>query len=243
MVTGAASGIGRATAQEFAKNGGKVIAVDIDDEDLNDTVAQIEAAGGEAQAFTTDISNESQVQNTVEDAIKSYGDIDILCNIAGVWDEGKPLLESSSDLWHKIMEVNVKGTYLCTREVVPHMLENDGGKVINTSSIAGKVAGGGGPIYTSSKHAISGFTKQLALEYAPEIRANAVCPGLIKTEMTVPLFEDEESFEGLVGATPADRYAEPSEIAKSAMFLASDHADFIHGEELFVDGGLTLGPM
>ena len=148
-------------------------------------------------------------------------------------------MDADEDLWDAIISVNLKGAYVVSKEVLPIMLENEGeGAIVNTASVAGKVAGGGGAAYTSSKHGIIGFTKQLSHDYDPEIRANAVCPGFIQTGMTNPILDETPDMAAdMTESTPAGRYAQPEEVARVVRFLASDDASFIHGTPVNVDGG------
>lgn len=239
FVTGSGSGIGRAIASTFATEGVSVVVADIDIEGAEETAERISDDGGEAVPVEVDITDRESIATGVEQAIDEYGTIDVLCNNAGVLDDHKPLLETSEDLWDEIIGVNLTGMYSVTKAILPIMLENeDGGTVINTASIAGKVAGGGGAAYTSSKHGVIGFTKQLAYDYGPEIRANAVCPGLVETGMTESMIESStEMIAEMVENTPASRYAAPEEIARAVVFLASDDASFVHGTAIDVDGG------
>jgi len=245
VVTGAGSGMGRAQAHEFASEGADVVGVDIDQDAVEETAQQISEQGGSAIGLHGDISDSDNVSSFVERAVDEYGTIDVLSNNAGILDEYKPLGDTSEDLWDRVMEVNLKGLYLCTSEALEHLLDNeDEGVVLNTASISGKIAGGGGAAYTSSKHGVIGFTKQLAYDYGPEIRTNAICPGFIETSMTRHIIEDTpERTEEMVQETPAGRYAQPEEVARVATFLASNDASFIHGSTVDVDGGTLVGSL
>ncbi len=239
VVTGGASGMGRSMALEFADNGASVVAVDVDEDGLDDLTSEILDNGGEAIGIIGDVSDSDSVEAVVERATEEYGTIDVLCNNAGILDDYAPTGETSEDLWDRVLDINLKGVFLFTKAALPPLLEGeDEGVVINTASIAGKVAGGGGAAYTSSKHGVIGFTKQLSHDYGPEIRANAVCPGFIETGMTEALIDETpDEVREIVDGTPAERYARPEEVAQVVTFLASDEASFMHGAAVDVDGG------
>ncbi len=155
-------------------------------------------------------------------------------------DDYKPVLETSEELWNLVLDVNLKGAFLTSKRLIPHMLENGGGVIVNTASISGVVAGGGGAAYTASKHGVLGLTRQLAFDYGPKgIRANAICPGAVATGMTEEVFSNPAALER-VNAVPAGRYAQPEEIAKLALYLASDDSSFVHGAAFLIDGGWTV---
>ena len=237
LVTGAASGMGKAMALEFANEGASVVAVDVDEDGVRDVAAEIDADSGEAIAAYGDVTDVESVEAVVEAAVDEFGTIDVLINNAGILDDFTPVGETTIDRWNAVIGVNLDGVFLLTKEALPALLDGDEeAVVINTASIAGKVAGGGGAAYTSSKHGVIGFTKQLSHDYGPEIRANAICPGAIDTGMTEDLIEAGEIQE-MVDGTPADRYAAPEEVAAVAVFLASDDASFVHGTAVDVDGG------
>jgi 3-oxoacyl-[acyl-carrier protein] reductase len=239
FITGGGSGMESAMANEFAAEGVSVVVADVDTDGTKETVQQISDEGGEGLAIEVDVTKRESIATGVEQAVEEYGTIDVLYNNAGILDDYTPLLETSEDLWDGIIDVNLKGIYSVSKEVLPVMLDNDdGGAVINTSSVVGKVAGGGGAAYTSSKHGVIGFTKQLSYNYGPDIRANAVCPGFIETEMTESVIEESSDMvASMVEDTPAGRYAEPEEVAQVVVFLASDDASFIYGTAVDVDGG------
>lgn len=239
LITGAGSGMGKAQAILFAKEGAKIIAADIDMSGLEKTVEEIRSAGGDAYAVQIDVSKKSSVEAGVKSGLEQYGQIDILSNTAGILDDYKPSLDTSEELWDRIMGINLKGVYYMTNAVLPHMLEREKGSIINFGSIASFVAGGGGAAYTAAKHAVAGYTKQLSFDYGQKgIRANVIAPGAIETGMTKKIFE-EGSAEVMdsVRSVPAGRHGQPEEVANLALFLASDEASFMHGAIVPVDGG------
>lgn len=239
LITGAGSGMGKAQAKLFAKEGAKIIAADIDIKGLEKTVEEIKSEGGDAYAVQIDVSKKSSVEAGVKSGFEHYGQIDILSNTAGILDDYKPTLDTSEDLWDKIMGINLKGVYYMTNAVLPHMLEREKGAIINFGSIASFVAGGGGAAYTAAKHAIAGYTKQLSFDYGQKgIRANVIAPGAIETGMTKKIFEEGSAdVMSAVNSVPAGRYGQPEEVANVALFLASDEASFMHGAIVPVDGG------
>jgi 3-oxoacyl-[acyl-carrier protein] reductase len=245
VITGAGSGMGRTQARRFGEEGADVVGVDIDEDGVAKTAEMIREDGGSAVGLVGDISDKDSVKEFVSGAVDEFGTIDVLSNNAGILDDYAPVDETPEDLWDKVIDVNLKGVYLCTKVALPHLLEGDSeGVVLNTSSISGKVAGGGGAAYTSSKHGVIGFTKQLAYDYGPDIRTNAICPGLVETSMTRSIIEETpERTEEMVQKSPAGRYAQPEEIASVAAFLASDEASFMTGSAVELDGGTLVGSL
>ncbi|WP_042352918.1 3-oxoacyl-ACP reductase [Bacillus massiliigorillae] len=239
FVTGAASGIGEAQALAFLDNGAKVFALDMDKQGLLKIKKKYE---GRFDYSVGSVSKMEEVQQAVGKASDKYGSIDILLNTAGVLDGFAKTLDTDEALWNRIMDTNVKGTYLVTNAVLPNMLKQKSGIVVNMASIAGLVAGGGGAAYTASKHAIIGYTKQLDYDYCREgIRANAIAPGAIQTPMNKADFEGEgEMAKWVANETPAGRWAQPSEVANLTLYLASRAADYMHGTTVPIDGGWIM---
>lgn len=234
LITGAASGMGRAQIKRFAKEGAKVVAFDIDKEGLQKLEEEAKELDIELLALEVDVSDSEQIEAGVKQALDQFQTIDILSNTAGVLDDFTPLLETDEDLWDQVLNINLKGTYLVTKAVLPTMLEQGKASIINIASIAGFVAGGGGAAYTSSKHAVVGLTKQISHDYGQKgVKINAIAPGYIETSMT----EDVDA--SLAEDIPAGRTAKPEEVADLAFFLASDQSDYIHGETIKIDGGWT----
>jgi NAD(P)-dependent dehydrogenase (short-subunit alcohol dehydrogenase family) len=243
VVTGAGSGMGAAMARGFSAEGASVVAVDVDAAGLERTMGDLGGASDRARAVILDVTDRAAVAAFGAD-LAARGRVDVLCNNAGVLDDYTPAHETDWELWTRILGVNLNGPYLMAHAIVPTMLAQGKGAIVNTASIAGLVAGGGGAAYTTSKHGLIGFTKQLAFDYGRRgIRANAICPGAIATGMTVELRTPElgnEHVNAAIEATPAGRWGEPEEVAALALFLASDEASFVHGVPVLVDGGWTL---
>ena len=243
IVTGAGSGMGRAMAQEFVAEGAKVLALDVRKSAVDETVS-IVGQPDKVVAFECDVSNEESVKAAVAEAIKLWGRVDIVCNNAGILDDYATGEDTSTELWNRILGVNLSGPFFVCREVLPIMVKQGKGVIINTASISSFIAGGGGAAYTSSKHAVLGLTRQLAFEYGRKgVRVNAICPGPIHTGMTDYLLTPEgrnEHVDAIIEALPAGRWGKPVEIARLAVYLASDDADFVHGSAYVMDGGWLL---
>lgn len=241
VVTGGASGMGEAMCRKFAARGADVVVVDIDEDGAGAVADDIDDAGGNAIAVRADVADREQVAAVVGRAVDAFGTIDVLCNNAGRFDGDVGLDELTVERWHDVFGVNVHGPFLLTKAALPALLEGDDeGVVVSTASVAGKSGGGGGPAYTAAKHGLVGFTKALTDHHAPDIRANAVCPGLAATGMTADMLDE---LAELAAETPVGRYAQPEEIADAVVFLASDEASFIYGEAVNVDGGVLGGSM
>lgn len=239
IITGAASGIGFAQAEAFLNQGAKVVGMDIH---KNETMDLQETFGDKFEFVVGSVKHKADVQSVVNKAIEQFGKIDILLNTAGVLDNYQKTLETDEALWDLIIDTNLKGMYYMTNAVLPYMLEQQKGVVVNMASIAGYVAGGGGAAYTASKHGIIGYTKQLDYDYCREgIRANALAPGAIKTPMNKKDFAGDGTIAKWVeNETPAGRWAKPEEVANLTLFIASEAADYIHGTVLPIDGGWTM---
>jgi len=242
FITGAGSGMGRAMARRFAAEGARVAATDIDAGRATAIAEEIRGDGGAASAFTIDVADSGSVGAAVDAALAELGRIDILCSNAGILDDYATVLETSEEQWDRVLGINLKGMYLTSRALLPQMIDNGGGVIVNTASIAGMVAGGGGAAYTAAKHGVIGLTRQLAFDFGSKgVRANAICPGAVETGMTHDLFEaGEADVMESVNSVPAGRYAQPEEIANLALFLAGDESDFIHGAAYVIDGGWTV---
>lgn len=239
IVTGAASGIGRATAQALAAEGAKVAVVDRDVAGAAAAAEAIDAAGGTAWPYGVDVSDPAAVAHMVEEAVAVFGGLDIAFNNAGIEGEAAPTADCTEDNWTRTLAVNLTGTWYCMREEIPHMLARGGGSIINCASIAGLVGFEGIPAYTASKHGVVGLTKTAALDYATRgIRVNAVCPGVIHTPMVDRFTHGDSATEAAMTAgEPMGRMGEPEEIASAVVWLASDGASFCTGQAIAIDGG------
>ncbi|CAI10687.1 short-chain alcohol dehydrogenase (plasmid) [Aromatoleum aromaticum EbN1] len=235
IVTGAASGIGQATALRLAKEGAHVACFDF--KSLDSTMKAIEAAGGNASAFQGDVKRASDWAEMVKQTVERFGRVDVLANIAGVVSIGSDnILDQTEEGWDRIMDINVKGTWLGMKEVMPVMMKNGGGKIVNVASLAAHVGLTNLAAYSASKGAVVALTRYAAMEYAKDnIQVNAVSPGIIQT----PILGDTtpEMTKLFSADTPAGRLGRPEEIANMVLFLASDEADFITGITHIVDGG------
>ena len=243
IVTGAGSGMGRAMAQEFVSEGANVVALDVRKHAADETVALV-GLPDRIISLECDVSNEESIREAVAAAMAKWGRIDIVCNNAGILDDYVIVEETSTELWNRILGVNLTGQFFMCREVLPIMVAQGKGVIINIASIAAFVAGGGGSAYTVSKHGVLGLTRQLAFEYGRKgVRVNAICPGPIHTGMTDYLMTPEghnEHVDSIIEALPAGRWGKPVEIARLAVYLASDDADFVHGASYVMDGGWLL---
>jgi NAD(P)-dependent dehydrogenase (short-subunit alcohol dehydrogenase family) len=239
VVTGASSGIGRATAIALAKVGNKVVLAARRDEEGEETLRLVKESGGEGIFVKTDVSNEDNVRALVEKTVKRYGRLDYAFNNAGVVEDPAPFTSKTSSIFDKIMAVNVKGVWLSMIHEIPQMLKNGGGAIVNNSSVYGVIGNPQLPIYAASQHAVLGLTKSAALEYAKAgIRINAVAPGAIETEtMKQSIGNNTQLREALVALHPIGRAGKPEEIANAVVWLLSDKASFVTGHTLVVDGG------
>ncbi|MEH6659820.1 SDR family NAD(P)-dependent oxidoreductase [Leeuwenhoekiella marinoflava] len=240
LITGAASGLGKVQAELFAKEGAKIIIADLDQEKSEIVAREINQNGGQAIGVSVNVTDGKSVDQLVKSALKEFGKISILSNTAGVFDKYSPLTQTSIEDFKKVMAVNVDGMYMVTKAVLDNMISNKHGIIINISSGAGLIGGGGGISYTTSKHAVIGFTRQLNAELGQQgIRANAIAPGLIQTPMVQDLIDDENSgIMETLKKIPAGRYGQSKEVADTALFLASEDSKYIYGAVIPVDGGL-----
>ncbi|MCP8465766.1 SDR family oxidoreductase [Pseudomonas sp. ZM23] len=241
LVTGAGNGIGRATAQAFAREGVKVVVSDVDAKGGEATVELIRAAGGEATFIRCDVTRDAEVKALVEGTVAAYGRLDYAFNNAGIEIEKGKLADGEESEFDAIMGVNVKGVWLCMKHQIPLMLAQGGGAIVNTASVAGLGAAPKMSIYAASKHAVIGLTKSAAIEYAKKkIRINAVCPAVIDTDMFRRAYEaDPKKAEFAAAMHPVGRVGKVEEIAGAVLYLCSDNAGFTTGIALPVDGGAT----
>lgn len=241
LVTGAAAGIGRASALTFAREGARVVVVDDDAEGGRTTVAMIEETGGSAVFVECDVAVAVEVEATMAKAVSEYGRLDCAHNNAGVEGPMALTAEYEEDEWDRLIDVNLKGTWLCMKHEIPRMLLRGGGAIVNTASFAGVVGVEGLPAYSASKFGVNGITKAAALEYASMgIRVNSVCPGPIRTAMIDRLREtNPQAMAELLASAPMGRLGRPEEIAEAAVWLCSDRASFVNGHAMVVDGAFT----
>ena len=244
IVTGGALGIGKATCLLLAEEGAKVAVTDILDKEGQELTKKIKSIGGVAEFWRLDVSNEKEVEKTFADIHKKFGRIDVLVNNAGIAGVSKPTHEISEEEWDKVMAVNVKGVFFCTKHVVPYMKKTGGGSIINLSSIYGIVSAPDVPPYHASKGAVRIMTKTDAFLYAKDkIRVNSVHPGFIWTPMVEDYLKSqgdvEEGRKYLDTLHPIGHVGEPEDIAYGIVYLASDESKFVTGSELVIDGGYT----
>ena len=241
LITGAGSGIGRASALTFAREGAKVAVADKLVDGGRETVRMVEAAGGTASFIEVDVSDAASVEAMVNVTVDTYGRLDCAYNNAGIEGQVAPTDSYADDMFDKVIAVNLTGVWLCMKYEIPRLLEQGGGAIVNTASGAGLIGVAGLSAYVASKHGVIGLTKTAALEYAKSgIRVNAVCPGLIQTPMVERLTADQPQLgEALVAMEPVGRTGRPEEIAESVVWLCSDAASFVTGHAMSVDGGFV----
>ncbi len=241
LITGAGSGIGRASALVFAREGAKVALADIVVEGGEETVRMVKEAAGEAFFIKADVSNAAEVEAMVNTVVETYGRIDCAYNNAGIEGQLASTDEYAEDMFDKVIGINLTGVWLCMKYELPHMLKQGSGAIVNTASGAGLIGVAGMSAYVASKHGVVGLTKTAALEYAKSgIRVNAVCPGLIQTPMVERITNGHPQLgEALVAAEPIGRTGRPEEIAESVVWMCSDAASFVTGHAMSVDGGFV----
>ena len=241
LVTGGASGIGRASALAFARAGAKVVVADVMVEGGRETVQQIEAADGAAIFVKTDVSQAAEVQALVDKTIEAYRRLDFALNNAGIEGAMAPTADCTEENWDRTISINLKGIWLSMKYEIPQMLKQGGGAIVNMASVAGIVGFQGSPAYCASKGGVIQLTRTAALEYARAgIRVNAVCPGIIRTPMIERVVASQPEMEqALTAMEPVGRIAEPEEIAGAVVWLCSEAASFVTGHPLVVDGGLV----
>lgn len=238
IVTGSGSGIGQATAIKFALEGAKVAVCDVNETAAADTVKEIQEKGGEAKNYKVDITDKESIQNMVDDLMKQYGRIDVLVNNAGIIMDAQ-LKKMTDDQFDKVINVNLRGTYLCSKAVVNIFIEQQKGVILNASSIVGLYGNFGQTNYAASKFGVIGFTRTWAKELGKyNVRVNAVCPGFIATSILAPM--PEKVIKSMEDKVPMKRLGKPEEIANTYAFLASDEASYVNGAVVEVSGGIII---
>jgi len=241
LVTGGASGIGRATALTFAREGAKLIIADLNEDGGHQTVHMITEQGGDATFVHVDVTQAQAVEALISKAVETYGRLDCAHNNAGIGSRPRVLLhELAEESWDRVIDINLKGVWLCMKYEIIQMLTQGGGTIVNTASIMGLVGSWSrSGAYNASKHGVVGLTKTAALEYATSgIRVNAVCPGYIRTPLLESLLTNQPEMEAqIVARHPVGRMGKPEEIAEAVVWLCSDAASFVTGHTMTVDGG------
>jgi NAD(P)-dependent dehydrogenase (short-subunit alcohol dehydrogenase family) len=241
LVTGAGSGIGRAAALAFVREGAKVVVADVATEGGNETVGRIEQAGGQGLFVKADVSAAASVEDMVRTAVEQFGGLDCAFNNAGIEGEQAPTDECTEQNWDRVLSVNLKGVWLCMKYEIAYMRAHGGGAIVNAASVAGLVGFPNIPAYNASKGGVVQLTRTAALEYATDgIRVNAVCPGVIRTPMVERFLGGSPEAEAqFIAMEPVGRMGTPEEIAEAVVWLCSDGASFVTGVPLPVDGGLV----
>lgn len=238
IVTGAASGIGKAVAQLYAAQGAKVVVSDIDVEKGNELVNQLNKQEEVAAFIRADVSNPAECESLVKGTVQKFGRLDISCNNAGIGGEQNNTADYSIEGWQKVISINLSSVFYCMKYQLPAMVQSGKGAIVNIASILGQVGFGGSPAYVAAKHGVVGLTKNTAIEYAQQgIRINSVGPGFISTPMLSALEEDQATLDYLVSLHPIGRLGHANEVAELVVWLSSEKASFVTGAYVPVDGG------
>jgi NAD(P)-dependent dehydrogenase (short-subunit alcohol dehydrogenase family) len=243
LVTGAGSGLGRATAKAFAESGASVVPADWNEQGARDAADELTAQGHRALAIRCDVSDDTQVEAMVEQTVASFGRLDAAYNNAGVQNVLAETADSTRDDYDRVMAINLRGVWSCMKFELKQLRKQGSGAIVNCSSLGGLVGGAERGIYHAAKHAVLGFTKSAALEYAARgIRINAVCPGLIQTPMSGQMVSSGqgEALKAMEKSVPMGRVGRPEEIADAVLWLCSDAASYVTGQSIAVDGGFIM---
>lgn len=241
IVTGAATGMGKSIAELYAKEGAKVVIADFNLEGAKSVADSINASGGDALAVFVNVASQSDIDNLFDETLSKYGKVDVLVNNAGVMDDFAPAADTSDEVWEKVMSINSMGPFRTTRRALPLFLEQGSGVIVNLASVGGLHGYRAGAAYTASKHAVVGLTKNTAFGYADKnIRCNAIAPGGVATTITSNINPHDEGMKKAIsGAQNNPAVGQPEQIAKVALFLASDDSDFVNGQVVVADAGWT----
>ena len=241
-VTGSGSGIGQEIAIEMAKEGAKLVLINRTESKAEATLKIIQDNGGEGIVVQADVSHMDQMKKAIDKAVEKYGKIDVMCNIAGVYDGQSNILETTEETWDKVMSIDLKGVFIGSKLAVENMVANDGGVIINISSVAGIRGSLGSTAYTTAKHGVIGITGDIAAKFGKDnIRAVAMCPGFVRTPLTGYSKDDKtKAADEVLADIPLGRGGTPEDIAKLAVFLASDDASYITGTHIVIDGGMII---
>jgi NAD(P)-dependent dehydrogenase (short-subunit alcohol dehydrogenase family) len=246
LITGAASGIGRATSLVFAEEGAKLVLADVDDRGGEDTVAAVGERGSEAHYVHCDVSDPAEVDELLAAAVERFGRVDCAFNNAGIGGASAPLAEYELEAWHRVLAINLTGVFLCMQSELRQMVAQGAGAIVNAASVVGAIGYPELAAYTAAKHGVIGLTRTAALEYADRgIRVNAVCPGWTETPMVMDEgpspASDPEVYRAIAEMAPMKRLGLPEEIGRAVAWLCSDAASFVTGHPMVVDGGVTAG--
>jgi NAD(P)-dependent dehydrogenase (short-subunit alcohol dehydrogenase family) len=244
LITGGTTGIGRETAILFAKSGAKVVVSGRRETEGNETINLVHAAGGDGLFVKSDVSKSADVQSLIQKTVEKFGRLDLAFNNAGIEGQWKPIIEQSEEDWDSVVNINLKGTWLCLKYEIRQMFKQGSpGAIVNMSSVAGLMGSAGAAIYVASKHGVIGLTRNAALECAAKnIRVNAVCPAVIETAMADRAFADPQANKRVLALHPLGRFGKPNEIAEAVLWLCSDKSSFMTGHYITLDGGMLAGP-
>ncbi len=243
LITGAGSGMGRLAAELFAREGAQIVAVDVAEPALRETAASVEAEGGKILAVPADVSVEADVERAVAEGLRAFGRLNVLYNNAGIFpDDDTSVVDTDESVFQRVLDVNLKGVFLCCKHGIPHLIEAGGGSIVNVASFVALV-GCTVPqdAYTASKGAVLSLTRSLAVQYGPQhVRANAICPGPIMTPLLEGLFPSEEERLKRLNRIPLGRFGRAEDVVYAALYLASDESSWTTGATFVVDGGITV---